>query len=71
MPCFEDEAKLHFCQATIHEIHRLASIAYIGLPHYSMTDITINGFIIPKDTIVYGNLYYIMHDPSYWKDPDT
>ena len=29
------------------------------------------GYRIPKDTMIWSILYYIMRDPDYWKDPDT
>jgi len=65
----EDENKLPYTCSVIKEILRKSSIVSKGIPHRSNADIEINGYIIPKDTLVFGNLMRIHHDPRYWKDP--
>ena len=66
----EDQEKLPFMQACIHEILRCAPFFPLGLPHSTTTDTTLNGYFIPKDTPVFVNLYSLTRDERYWEEPD-
>lgn len=35
------------------------------------TDATLQGYLIPKDSIVIANLYSAHIDEKYWDDPET
>ena len=70
-PTLDDRGQLVFTEATIMEIQRLGSIAGMAVPHRALEDIHVRGYRIPKDTMIWSILYYIMRDPDYWKDPDT
>ncbi len=69
-PCYEDRKRLPFTEACIHEIMRHATLQPLGLPHYTTTDTTINGYFIPKNTTVFFNLYGLTRDERYWKEPE-
>jgi len=32
-------------------------------------EVELNGFTIPKGTILFGSLYLIMNDPAYFENP--
>lgn len=70
-PTLDDRGKLVFTEATIMEIQRLGSIAGMAVPHRALEDIHVRGYRIPKDTMIWSILYYIMRDPDYWSDPDS
>ena len=53
------------------EIQRLGSIAPMAVPHRALRDVHINGYTIPKDTMVFSILYHILRDPDYWTDPNV
>ena len=67
---YEDRKRLPFTEACIHEIMRHATLQPLGLPHYTTTDTTINGYFIPKNTMVFFNLYGLTRDERYWKEPE-
>jgi len=69
-PSLDDRGQLSFTEATIMEIQRLGSIAPMAVPHRALSDINIRGYKIPKDTMIWSMLYYMMRDPDYWKDPE-
>jgi len=70
-PCLEDERHLPFLNATLLEIHRSASIVYGGVPHFTKTDITVQGYTIPKGTVLFANILKVMHNPAVFKDPEV
>ena len=67
---WQDRKKLPFTEACIHEILRLSSYFALGLPHATSTDTTLNGYFIPKDTLVMVNLYSLTRDERYWEEPE-
>jgi len=70
-PCLQDEVKLPYLAATIHEIHRSASVVYNGLPHLAVSEIAIDGYVIPKGATVVANVIKVMHNPEVFQDPCT
>ena len=67
---WKDRKQLPFTEACIHEILRFSSYFPLGLPHATSADITINGCLIPKDTIVLMNLHSLTRDERYWEEPE-
>ncbi len=49
-PCLADRANLHYVEATILEILRFTSVIPLAIPHMSLKDSTIGGYVIPKGT---------------------
>ena len=49
----------------------MSSIIPLAIPRSATTTIRIRDFTIPKDTIVFVNLWSVHHDPKAWKDPDV
>ena len=54
---------------TIHEILRMSTISPGGIPHSTRCDTTIQGYHIPKDTIIIANLRQINYDEDNWSQP--
>lgn len=46
-------------------------VAHTAIPHRVMTDDFYKGYFIPKDSIVIGNAWSILHDPELYPDPFT
>jgi len=42
-----------------------------GNPRKCTEDTTLRGYLIPKDTVVFANMYYMHHDPTVWGDPQN
>ncbi|XP_001636598.3 cytochrome P450 1A1 [Nematostella vectensis] len=65
----EDKKKLPLLEATVLEVLRRSCFLPFALPHCTVRDTTVAGFKLPKDTIVFVNLWGCCHDPKYFKDP--
>ena len=61
---------LPFTEATIMEVQRFVTIAPLGVPHIAAEDTTLQGYTIPKGTIITSNIWGIHHDPKVWEDPE-
>ncbi|XP_056403081.1 cytochrome P450 1B1-like [Hyla sarda] len=70
MPCAEDRAKLPYVQAFIYESLRFSSFVPLTIPHSTTRDVVIDGFYIPRDTIVFVNQWSVNHDVDKWTNPD-
>ncbi|XP_071780121.2 cytochrome P450 1D1 [Centroberyx gerrardi] len=71
LPRFADKPKMPFTEAFMYEVFRHASYVPFTIPHCTTTNITLNGYFIPKDTCVFINQYQVNHDTDLWGDPDT
>ena len=69
LPVLQDRSKLHYLQAALTETHRFFTVAYLSLPHKATCDSTLNGYEIPKDTVVIFNLWAMHHDEREWDRP--
>nr|XP_054771827.1 cytochrome P450 2U1-like [Lytechinus pictus] len=70
LPRLTDKPNLPYTEATLLEIQRFASITPLGVPHAPVKDVVLNGYDIPKGTVIIPNLWAIHHDPDLWKNPD-
>lgn len=66
----EDLQNMPYTHACILEILRYQSHLGLSATHTNTTsDITIDDFVIPKGTSIYGNQFYVHHDEVLWEDP--
>nr|AKH03513.1 cytochrome P450 3075B2 [Paracyclopina nana] len=66
----EDRALLPYTNAVLMESMRMATIVPSALPHAATEDIQLNGYVIPKDSVILANLLHVHYDPTYWPNPD-
>ncbi|KAI0639364.1 cytochrome P450 [Trametes polyzona] len=71
LPEFADQKSLPYIHAIVKECLRWQNVFPLGLPHRLMEDDEYNGYLIPKGSIVLGNLWAISHDPQTYPEPDT
>lgn len=69
-PRVTDRLLLPYTEAVLCEVQRFGSIAPVGLPHRSINNVKLRGFDIPKDALVFTNLYAVHRDPQTWPDPE-
>ena len=62
----EDQSQLPLTNAAIMETLRLASSPIV--PHLSRKDTSIQGYFIPKNTMVLFNIYHLNLSPDHWKE---
>ncbi|KAM4881722.1 cytochrome P450 2D17-like [Thomomys bottae] len=68
-PEMEDQARMPFTSAVIHEVQRFADIIPMGAPHMTTHDIEIHRFLIPKGTTLLTNLSSVLKDERVWEQP--
>ncbi|XP_070536152.1 cytochrome P450 1A1-like [Ptychodera flava] len=69
-PRLADRPDLPYTQACIYEILRITSIAPLAVPHSTTCDTSLNGYFIPKDTLVFVNLWGTNHNEAMFENPD-
>ncbi|XP_062102604.1 cytochrome P450 81Q32-like [Humulus lupulus] len=67
----QDLSKLPYLHNIISETLRLFPAAPMLLPHFSSEDCTVEGYDIPRDTMVLVNVWAIHRDPKQWDDPKS
>ncbi|XP_053109087.1 cytochrome P450 2D14-like isoform X2 [Hemicordylus capensis] len=68
-PMMEDQQKLPYTNAVIHEIQRAADIAPIALPRATYRDTEVDNFYIPKGTVILTMLTTVLKDETMWEKP--
>ena len=70
LPGMEHQNSLPYLHAVILESMRYRTVGPLGLPHKAIEDVELDGYIIPKDAQVLGNIYAIHNDDRFWDSPD-
>uniref|UniRef100_F6ZAY4 Cytochrome P450 n=1 Tax=Monodelphis domestica TaxID=13616 RepID=F6ZAY4_MONDO len=68
-PTMKDQAHMPFTNAVIHEVQRFGDIVPLGIPHMTTRDTEIQGFFIPKGTVLITNLSSVLKDEATWEQP--
>lgn len=69
-PAWKDRLAMPFTMACIWELLRWRKEGLLGFPRGVKEDILLEGFLIPKSTVVLPNTTAMNRDPHYWKRPD-
>ncbi|XP_026451579.1 geraniol 8-hydroxylase-like [Papaver somniferum] len=64
-----DMENLPYLHAVIQETLRLHPPAPLSIPRNVIKDIEVTGYLIPKGTQVWVNIWGIGRDPTTWEDP--
>ena len=68
-PSLDDRPNLPLIQAAIIETLRVGNLVPFAVPHITLTDTTLCGYRVPKDTIVFANTESVHLDPKCWENP--
>lgn len=68
-PSLDDKPKLPFCEAVCYEVLRISNVAPTTGPHALKDDVTMNGYVIPKNATLFIDLDSINMDPDLFPDP--
>uniref|UniRef100_A0A8C5MHY6 Cytochrome P450 2J2-like n=1 Tax=Leptobrachium leishanense TaxID=445787 RepID=A0A8C5MHY6_9ANUR len=66
---YEDRVSMPYTQAVLQEVLRMASIVPLGIPHTNLKEEQLNGYTIPKGTVIITDLSSLNYDETYWKYP--
>ncbi|KAF4090604.1 hypothetical protein AMELA_G00053130 [Ameiurus melas] len=70
LPSIQDQPNLPYLMAFIYEMMRFTSFIPLTIPHSTTTNTSINGYPIPKGTVVFINQWSLNHDPKKWDQPE-
>lgn len=71
LPSFEHFSKLKYVRAISQEVMRWNTVTPAALPHSVAVDDVIDGYFIPKGTVVFGNSWTLLRSKSvYGTDAD-
>ncbi|KAF8788486.1 Cytochrome P450 2C38 like protein [Argiope bruennichi] len=70
LPSWTDKQNLPYMDATIQELYRKAALFLVLTMYSNFKETTIEGYRIPKRSIVIANLYSIHFDPKLFPNPD-
>lgn len=65
-----DLIQMPYTEAVITEVARHVGIVPLSIPHKTTKDVTIDNYLIKKDTMVFANIYSAAHDLDTWEDPE-
>ncbi|GAM26160.1 hypothetical protein SAMD00019534_093350 [Acytostelium subglobosum LB1] len=64
-----DRVNTPYVMAIIKEVLRIKPTGPLGLPRICTQDVEVEGYFIPKDTLMTMNIYAVHHDEEYWDKP--
>nr|XP_006820408.1 PREDICTED: steroid 17-alpha-hydroxylase/17,20 lyase-like [Saccoglossus kowalevskii] len=70
LPLLSDKGKLPYCDAVIHEVMRIRTVVPFAAPHKTCCDTSVGGYNLPKDTMVFLNLWNVHMNDKHWENPD-
>ncbi|KAM6215846.1 cytochrome P450 2D14-like isoform 1-T1 [Rhynchocyon petersi] len=68
-PEMADQAHMPYTTAVVHEVQRFGDIVPLSVPHMTLRDTEVKGFLIPKGTMIITNLSSVLKDETVWKKP--
>ncbi|XP_046570784.1 cytochrome P450 2D20-like isoform X1 [Haliotis rubra] len=69
LPSLSDKQNMPYTQATLWELLRIIGHVPLAVPHYTLSDTSIQGKLVPANTTVYINLWALLHDDTFWESP--
>ena len=71
LPSIEDQERLPYVMAFIYEVMRYTSFVPVTIPHSTTSDTSINGYRIPKNTVIFVNQWSSNLNPKRWTRPEV
>jgi len=69
LPTLEERKDMVYTEAVIMEVQRMANITFEGVGHRCKEDVSFNGVVFPKGTLVMG-LFSEIHKGNHWEEAD-
>ncbi|KAH9917068.1 cytochrome P450 [Fomitopsis serialis] len=71
LPTVSDKDALPYLECILKETYRFSCPIPLGVPHVLCEDDEYRGRWIPKGTVVMPNLWFMLHDPDTYPDPEA
>ncbi|CAL1702358.1 unnamed protein product [Somion occarium] len=71
LPTIADRDSLPYVDALLKEVLRYNPIGPLGLPHRVSDDDIYAGYLIPKGSLVFANIWAIAHNPKVYSNPSA
>lgn len=71
LPGYEDRDKLPYTDAIAKEALRYFPVVPVGTPHKTEDELVFRGYRIPKNTYILPSIWWFLHDPKVYHDPET
>uniref|UniRef100_A0A8D0L500 Cytochrome P450 2U1 n=1 Tax=Sphenodon punctatus TaxID=8508 RepID=A0A8D0L500_SPHPU len=69
-PSLTDKAQMPFTEATIMEVQRMTVVVPLSIPRMASETAVLQGYTIPKGSVIVPNLWSVHRDPNIWEKPD-
>uniref|UniRef100_A0A5K1K2P8 Cell surface hydrophobicity-associated protein n=1 Tax=Ganoderma boninense TaxID=34458 RepID=A0A5K1K2P8_9APHY len=70
LPTFADRAQLPYVSAVVLEVLRWNPAVPLGLAHRVTRDDLYRGYFVPQGTVVWANIWSMLHDPEVFPEPE-
>ncbi|KAH7886958.1 cytochrome P450, partial [Phlebopus sp. FC_14] len=69
LPTIRDRAHLPYVNALVVELLRWFAITPLGITHVTTEDDIFEGYLIPKGSYIFPNMWHMLHDLDVYPDP--
>ncbi|KAI1756353.1 cytochrome protein [Xylaria castorea] len=69
LPMYSDRESLPYINAIVTEAWRWHTVVPMALPHATTAEDIVNGYFIPKGSLVIPNIWWFTHDPAVYPNP--
>ncbi|NXC74109.1 CP2U1 protein, partial [Anhinga anhinga] len=70
VPSLTHKAQMPFTEATIMEVQRMTTVVPLSIPRMASETAVLQGYTIPKGSVIVPNLWSVHRDPNIWEKPD-
>ncbi|XP_074445498.1 cytochrome P450 2U1 [Larus michahellis] len=70
VPSLTHKAQMPFTEATIMEVQRMTAVVPLSIPRMASETAVLQGYTIPKGSVIVPNLWSVHRDPNIWEKPD-
>uniref|UniRef100_H0V296 Cytochrome P450 2E1 n=1 Tax=Cavia porcellus TaxID=10141 RepID=H0V296_CAVPO len=70
IPAVKDRLEMPYMDAVVHEIQRFINLVPSNLPHEATQDTMLQGYLIPKGTVIIPTLDSLLYDSQEFPDPE-
>lgn len=71
LPTLNDRPNMPYVEAIVYESVRVFMGRTFSIPHRALKDTTLQGYDIPKDTMVIANFNGVLMNKEFWGDPEV